>query len=93
MYVLLVTLMAIVGLSACRGGSAKKAAEIIKKYPGKAFKSSEKSALILRYGDDVLRHFEFQKVSCSECGGDGTTWSGTCEKCSGEGYVYIVKSK
>ena len=86
-------IVVLAGLSSCRGGSAKKAVDIVKKYSGKVFKNSEKNALILRHGDDVVRHINFQKVSCSECGGDGETWSGTCDTCSGDGYVYKIKSK
>ena len=92
-YVILVMLIAVVGLSSCRGGSAKKAVHIVKKYSGKVFKSSEKNALMLRHGDDVIRHLDFQKVKCVECGGDGQTWSGKCDVCSGDGYVYKIKSK
>ena len=92
-YTLLIMIVVLAGLSSCRGGSAKKAVDIVKKYSGKVFKNSEKNALILRHGDDVVRHINFQKVSCSECGGDGETWSGTCDTCSGDGYVYKIKSK
>jgi len=59
---LFIVLIAVVGLSSCRGGGAKKATEIVKKYSGKVFKSSEKNALMLRHGDDVVRHLDFQKV-------------------------------
>ena len=87
-------LLAVVGLSSCRGGGAKKATEIVKKYSGKVFKSSEKNALMLRHGDDVIRHLDFQKVRCTECGGDGITWNGyKCNTCSGNGYMYKIKSK
>lgn len=92
-YVILVMLIAVVGLSSCRGGSAKKAVDIVKKYSGKVFKSSEKNALMLRHGDDVIRHLDFQKVKCVECGGDGQTWSGTCDVCSGDGYAYKIQCK
>lgn len=92
-YTLLIMIVALAGLSSCRGGSAKKAVDIVKKYSGKVFKSSEKNSIILRHGDDVIRHLNFEKVSCSECGGDGETWSGTCDTCSGDGYVYKIKSK
>lgn len=57
------------------------------------FTSSEKNALMLRHGDDVVRHIDFQKVKCAECGGDGQTWSGTCEACTGDGYVYKIQSR
>ena len=79
--------------TSCRGNSAKKAVDIVKKYSGKVIKNSEKNALMLRHGDDVIRHFDFQKVKCTECGGDGQTWSGTCDTCLGDGYVYKIKSK
>lgn len=92
-YAILVILIVAVGLSSCRGGSAKKAVDIVKKYSGKVFKSSEKNSIILRHGDDVIRHLNFEKVSCSECGGDGQVLSGTCNTCSGDGYVYKIKSK
>lgn len=92
-YVELIMLIAAVSLSSCRGGSAKKAIDIVKKYSGKVFKSSEKKSLMFRYGDDVVRHLNFQKVSCSDCGGDGETWSGTCGTCSGDGYVCKIQSK
>lgn len=92
-YVIFVIFIAAVGLSSCRGGSAKKAVDIVKKYSGKVFKSSEKNALMLRHGDDVVRHLDFQKVKCAECGGDGQTWSGTCDVCSGDGYVFVIKSR
>ena len=72
-YTLLIMIVVLAGLSSCRGGSAKKAVDIVKKYSGKVFKNSEKNALILRHGDDVVRHFDFQKVKCTECGGDGQT--------------------
>lgn len=85
------------GMTSCRGNSAKKAVDIavniVNKYSGRVFNNSEKKALMLRYGDDVIRHINFKKVSCSECGGDGETWSGTCDACSGDGYVYKIKSK
>ena len=48
---------------------------------------------MLRHGDDVVRHLDFQKVKCAECGGDGQTWSGTCDVCSGDGYVYKIQFK
>ena len=48
---------------------------------------------MLRHGDDVVRHINFQKVSCSDYGGDGETWSGTCDTCSGDRYVYKIQSK
>lgn len=80
-------------ITSCRGNSAKKTVDIVKKYSGKVFKNSEKNALMLRHGDDVVRHINFQKVLCSDCGGDGETWSGTCETCSGDGYVYVIKSR
>lgn len=86
-------IVALAGLSSCRGGSAKKAVDIVKKYSGKVFKSSEKNALMLRHGDDVVRHINFQKVLCSDCGGDGEIWSGTCDVCSGDGYVFVIKSR
>lgn len=92
-YVILVIFIAAVSLSSCRGGSAKKAVDIVKKYSGKVFKSSEKNALMLRHGDDVVRHLDFQKVKCAECGGDGQAWSGTCDVCSGDGYVYKIQCK
>lgn len=57
-------LIAVVGLSSCRGGSAKKTVDIVKKYSGKVFKSSEKNALMLRHGDDVIRYLDFRKVKC-----------------------------
>ncbi len=72
-YTLLIMIVTIAGLSSCRGGSAKKVVDIVKKCSKKVFKSSEKNALVLRYGDDVVPHLELQKVDCSECGGDGTT--------------------
>ena len=86
-------IVVLAGLSSCRGGSAKKAVDIVKKYSGIVFKNSEKNALMLRHGDDVVRHINFQKVSCSDCGGDGQVLSGTCNTCSGDGYVYKIKSK
>lgn len=89
----LVVLISLMGLFSCRGGSAKKAVDIVKKYSGKVFKSSEKKALMLRHGDDVIRHLDFQKVKCVECGGDGQTWSGTCDVCSGDGYVFVIKNR
>lgn len=92
-YTLLIMIVALAGLSSCRGGSAKKAIDIAKMYSGKVFKSAEKNALMLRHGDDVVRHLDFQKVKCAECGGDGQTWSGTCDVCSGDGYVYKIKTK
>ena len=85
-------IVVLAGLFSCRG-SAKKAVDIVKKYSGKVFKSSEKNALMLRHGDDVVRHLDFQKVKCIECGGDGQTWSGTCNACLGDGYMYKIKSK
>ncbi len=92
-YILLITVVSVISFSSCRGGSAKKAVEIAKKYSNKIFKSSEKNALILRHGDDVFRHLEIQKLNCTECGGDGETWSGTCDACSGDGYVFKIKIK
>lgn len=79
--------------TSCRGNSAKKAADIVKKYSGKVFKSSEKNTLKLRHGDDVIQCLDFQKVRCTECGGDGRTWRGTCDDCSGDGYRYKIKRK
>ncbi len=89
----LVVLISLIGLFSCRGNSAKKAVDVVRKYSGKVFKSSEKKALMLRHGDDVIRHIDFQRVSCSACGGDGQALSGTCDACSGDGYVYKIKSK
>ena len=92
-YTLLIMIVALAGLSSCRGGSAKKAIDVAKKYSGKVFKSTEKNALMLRHGDDVVRHFDFQKVKCTECGVDGQIWSGICDTCSGDGYMYKIQSK
>lgn len=55
-YVILVMLIAEVGLSPNRRGSAKKVVNIVKKYSGKVFKE----CLMLRYVDDIVRHLEFQ---------------------------------
>ena len=94
-YLSLLSIVIILGgmITSCRGNSAKKAADIVKKYSGKVFKNSERNTLMLRHGDDVVRHLDFQKVKCTECGGDGQTWRGTCDTCSGDGYVYKIQSK
>lgn len=89
-YIILI-LVAFVCLSSCRGSSAKKAVDVVKKYSGKVLNKAEKSKVAARYSDDVIRHLEFEKIDCTECGGDGQTWSGTCDACSGNGYVYKIK--
>lgn len=91
--IILVMLIAIAGLYSCRGGAAKKAVDIVRKYSGRLIKSTEKNSLMLRHGDDVFRHLSFQKVKCTECGGDGKTRIGTCDACSGDGHVYEIRRK
>ena len=86
-------MIAIVGLCSCRGANAKKAIDVAKKYTGKVFSKSEKKTMILRNGDDIVRHLEFQKVECVECEGNGIINNETCEVCTGDGYVYKIKSK
>lgn len=86
---------AIITLGSCRNGKAtQETFQVVKKYSGKIFKSAEKEKFYLQHSDDVIRHIEFVKVTCTVCGGaqvDG--WGDTCKECDGDGYVYKIKSK
>lgn len=93
--IVLLAAFTIVAVPSCRNASqAKKAAEVAKKLSGKIVKASKKSKVVLQYGDDVVRNLDFEKVSCTACGGDGQDyWGRTCEECEGHGYVYKIKAK
>jgi len=91
---LLMLLLSVACFTSCKGSSAQKAIKIVKEFGGKVINSGEKAKIVGQYGDDVIRHLDFQKVRCTECGGDGITWNGyKCNTCSGNGYVYKIKSK
>lgn len=68
-FILIVAVMcfAVIGLSSCKGGAAKRAADMFKK----------SSKVVGRYGDDVARRVKLEDCKncqgrgCSKCGGDG----------------------
>lgn len=81
-------------LSSCRNGrQAKQVLNLVKEYSGKAVKASEKSKIVVRYGDDVARNIEFVKVQCDVCYGSGEYQGYLCENCDGDGYVYQIRAK
>lgn len=75
----------------CRGNSARKAADIAKKYVGKTISGAKKTHLE-RYADDVAQ-FKFVEVPCSACYGSGMIGNTECETCGGDGAVYKVERR
>lgn len=91
-------IMSLITLSvfcSCKNGKqAQKAVEWAKQLVGKTVKASKKSEFITKHGDDVISHLELEKVSCSECDGEGIdSWGNECDECDGDGYVYVVNFK
>lgn len=81
-------------LPSCKNGrQAKQMLNIVKEYSGKAVKASEKSKIVVRYGDDVARNIEFVQVQCDVCYGSGKYHGYLCENCDGDGYVYQIRAK
>ena len=93
--IMLLAVFTIAVVPSCRNASqAKQAAKIAKKLCGRTIKTVEKNKYVLQYGDDVIRHLEFEKTQCTTCYGRGVDYYGyTCSECGGDGYVYKVKMK
>lgn len=89
-----IVVMCTLSLSSCKNGrQVKQVVNLVKKYSGKAVKSSEKARIVTRYGDDVIRNIEFVQVQCDVCYGTGEYQGYICENCDGNGYVYQIQAK
>lgn len=87
-FYLLIVLFCTAGVSSCRGSSGKKAVELASKYLNKSVSKAKKLDLE-HYADDVAR-FKFVKKRCEACSGKGVVGYAACEKCDGDGWVYVV---